>query len=111
MSAVLDFTETMAAAEPMKVFIPEYEFNQDDVYLYNVATKQLIRHYTINSYEVFCARCGGNLFWKTDGASHVYITAGTLDKPTALKVAEHIFVASKSDYYEITDGLPQKDEW
>jgi hypothetical protein len=59
----------------------------------------------------FCSRCGGNLFWKTDGADQVYITAGTLDKPTGLKVAEHIFVASKSDYYAITDGLPQKDEW
>lgn len=59
----------------------------------------------------FCSRCGSNLFWKTDGADQVYITAGTLDKPTGLKIAEHIFVASKSDYYAITDGLPQKDEW
>ena len=41
----------------------------------------------------------------------IYITAGTLDKPTGVKTAEHIFVASKSDYYDITDGLPQKDEW
>lgn len=58
MSAVLaDFAEL--ATMPMKVFIPEYEFNDDDVYLYNVATKQLIRHYAISSHEVFCARYGG----------------------------------------------------
>lgn len=59
----------------------------------------------------FCAHCGGNVFWKQDGAGDIYITAGTIDRPTGLEIAEHIFVASKSDYYEITDGLPQKDEW
>jgi hypothetical protein len=59
----------------------------------------------------FCIRCGGNLFWQTPGSNEIYVTAGTLDKPTGLKVAQHIFVGSKSDYYDITDGLPQKDEW
>lgn len=59
----------------------------------------------------FCTRCGGNLFWKQTGSGDVYITAGTLDQPTGLKIAEHIFVASKSDYYDLTDNLPQKDEW
>lgn len=59
----------------------------------------------------FCKRCGGNLFWKQAGSSDTYITAGTLDKPTGLKISEHIFVASKSDFYDITDGLPQKDAW
>lgn len=59
----------------------------------------------------FCTRCGGNLFWKQDGSNVIYVTAGTLDKPTGLKIGEHIFVASKSDYYDIADGLPQKDEW
>jgi hypothetical protein len=26
-------------------------------------------------------------------------------------VAEHIFVAEKSDYYTIDDGAPRKQEW
>ena len=59
----------------------------------------------------FCTRCGGNLFWKRAGDAEVFVTAGTLDRPTGVRLAEHIFVASKSDYYEITDGLPQKPEW
>lgn len=59
----------------------------------------------------FCSRCGGNVFWKQTGSPDIYITAGTLDKPTGVRVAEHIFVASKSDFYDITDGLPQKTEW
>jgi hypothetical protein len=59
----------------------------------------------------FCNRCGSNLFWKQQGSGDTYITAGSLDQPTGLKLSEHIFVASKSDFYDITDGLPQKDEW
>lgn len=59
----------------------------------------------------FCTRCGGNLFWKADPGDEVYVTLGSLDVPTGLRLSEHIFVASKSDFYEITDALPQKDEW
>ena len=59
----------------------------------------------------FCSRCGGNLFWKQRGRDAISITAGTLDTPTGLTVEEHIFVADKSDYYAIEDGLPMKQRW
>jgi hypothetical protein len=59
----------------------------------------------------FCTRCGGNLFWRPSSGSSISITAGSVDPPTRLRVAEHIYVGSKSDYYEIADGLPQKHEW
>ena len=61
----------------------------------------------------FCARCGGNLFWRhvTPGADHVAVMAGSIDPPTGLRLVRHIFVASKSDYYDITDGAPQHAEW
>jgi hypothetical protein len=49
----------------------------------------------------FCNRCGGNLFWRVNGASKTSIMAGTLDTPTGLRIAEHIFVEDKSDYYDI----------
>jgi len=45
------------------------------------------------------------------GRSVKYRTAvalGALDALTGLKMAEHIFVAGKGDYYDTTDGLPQK---
>ncbi|WP_210212279.1 MULTISPECIES: GFA family protein [unclassified Mesorhizobium] len=57
----------------------------------------------------FCSRCGGNLFWKAEPGAETYVTAGTLDRPTGLRLGEHIFVGSKSDFYELT--LPQKHEW
>ena len=62
----------------------------------------------------FCTRCGSNLFWRQTagpGMDQTSIMAGTLDAPTGLKVMQHIFVADKSDYYEITDGLPQASQW
>lgn len=57
----------------------------------------------------FCGSCGGNLFWRgiSDGTS--FVTLGTLDRPTNLKIGRHIFVGSKSDYDEISDNLPQAD--
>jgi hypothetical protein len=61
----------------------------------------------------FCVRCGGNLFWRqiTPGTDTISIMAGTLDNPTGLKIARHIFVADKSDYYEIRDPVPQSAGW
>jgi hypothetical protein len=59
----------------------------------------------------FCRTCGGNLFWKPDHGDYVSITAGSIDPPTGLRIAEHIYVGSKSDFYDITDRLPQKKAW
>ncbi|HXQ32361.1 MAG TPA: GFA family protein [Steroidobacteraceae bacterium] len=57
----------------------------------------------------FCSRCGGNLFWRPTTGERAWtsIMAGTLDPPTHLKIRQHIFVADKSDYYTIADGVPQ----
>jgi hypothetical protein len=55
----------------------------------------------------FCANCGSPLFWDGKGKDYLAIAAGGLDVPTGLKIERHIFVADKSDYYAIDDGLPQ----
>jgi hypothetical protein len=59
----------------------------------------------------FCNRCGGNLFWRETSGTATSIMAGTLDTPTGLRMERHIFVADKSDYYDIDDGLPQEQQW
>lgn len=61
----------------------------------------------------FCARCGSNLFWRriAPDSDTISILAGTLDPPTGLKLVAHIFVADKSDYYEIADGVPRHAAW
>jgi hypothetical protein len=41
------------------------------------------------------------LFWEPTPTTHISISAGSLDRPTGLKVMEHIFLAQKGDYYEL----------
>ena len=38
----------------------------------------------------------------------VSIAAGTLDPPTGLATAAHVFVGDSGDYYAICDGLPRR---
>jgi len=52
----------------------------------------------------FCAACGSALFWD-GGGEEIGINVGSLDQPTGLKLAQHIFVDEKADYYEIDDRL------
>ena len=54
----------------------------------------------------FCNRCGGSVFWRKDNDDTISISAGMFENPTGLETAEHIFVDSKPDYYEISDSLP-----
>src|SRR5579859_1240659 len=58
----------------------------------------------------FCESCGSQLFWDSPGLDYIAIMAGSIDAPTGLTGAGHIFVGSKGDYYEICDTLPQKAE-
>ncbi len=57
----------------------------------------------------FCGLCGSNLFWEGPG-THLSIFAGTIDAPTGLQLAAHIFCADKGDYYDIADDLPCADQ-
>ncbi|VDS06915.1 Glutathione-dependent formaldehyde-activating enzyme [Paracoccus haematequi] len=56
----------------------------------------------------FCPECGSSLFWRQIGAANPEIAAGAVDSPTGLRLAGHIYVADKGDYYDIADGLPQE---
>ena len=55
----------------------------------------------------FCSICGAHLFWEPLGSARISVFMGCLDEPTGLRLADHIFVGEKGDYYEITDGPPQ----
>ncbi|HUB85528.1 MAG TPA: GFA family protein, partial [Rhizomicrobium sp.] len=59
----------------------------------------------------FCSVCGSVLFWEPIGMNFVAVAMGAFDKPTGARLAKHIFVGDKGDYYEIADGLPQHDDY
>ncbi|OAM76800.1 GFA family protein [Devosia elaeis] len=55
----------------------------------------------------FCSICGSPMFFDPPGADWIGLHLGSFDGPTGTRVAKHIFVADKGDYYEICDGAPQ----
>lgn len=65
-------------------------------------------HASAQAKRGFCARCGSFLFWKAHDEGTISFALGAVEKPTGLKIEKHIFTASKGDFYEIADGLPQK---
>ncbi|MBB4102739.1 GFA family protein [Allorhizobium borbori] len=55
----------------------------------------------------FCSVCGSSLFFDPPHRDWIAIAMGAFDGATNTRLALHIFVADKGDYYEIADGLPQ----
>jgi hypothetical protein len=58
----------------------------------------------------FCKECGASLFFKPLGKDIIEVAPGSIDGPTGTMLAGHIFVAFKGDYYELADGLPQRQD-
>lgn len=72
---------------------------------------------TLREYETpaggrrgFCSACGSSL-WFRSAAGEFSVEAGTVAGATGGRLAGHIFVASRGDYYGIDDGLPQAGRW
>jgi hypothetical protein len=57
----------------------------------------------------FCPACGCFLFWKANDENAMSFSLGAIDGPTGLKLQTHIFGADKGDYYDIADGVPQRE--
>lgn len=58
----------------------------------------------------FCTACGSSLFWDPVFRDWIGIAMGAFDTPTDTHRGVHIFVADKGDYYDIADGLPQRQD-
>jgi hypothetical protein len=61
--------------------------------------------------RAFCRVCGSSLPDPDPGATDFYLPAGTLDDDPGARPAGHIFVGSKAPWVEISDELPQFDEY
>ena len=51
----------------------------------------------------FCARCGSVLFWERTTSTDRYVTLGSLDGASGLRIERHVFVAEAGDYYDAPD--------
>jgi hypothetical protein len=60
----------------------------------------------------FCSGCGSPIYSHGDKYPHIVaVRCGTLDTDLPLRPSVHAFVASKANWDEITDGLPQHAEY
>lgn len=55
----------------------------------------------------FCQECGSSVLFDELPDPKIGICAGSLDAPSGVREKNHIYAASKGDYYEIDDGLPK----
>ena len=76
--------------------------------------EELLTHYASSPGEqrTFCRVCGSNLVTKFEKHKEWYgFPLGTLDTDPGVKPACHVFVGSKAPWFEITDNLPQHEEF
>lgn len=55
----------------------------------------------------FCSICGSSLFWDPLHRDWIGLAMGAFDTATRTRLAVHIFVADKGDYYDVSDGAEQ----
>jgi hypothetical protein len=58
-----------------------------------------------------CAACGSFLFSVVRNGDYVHVALGSLVDAPSIRPEEHIFVGSKAPWFEITDDLPQHEEY
>ena len=62
--------------------------------------------------KTFCSVCGSNLIsLLEDNPDFIGLPIGGLEQDPGGRPEMHIFVGSKSPWHDITDDLPQYDEW
>lgn len=60
----------------------------------------------------FCSGCGSPIYSQGEKHKHIVsVRCGTLDSDLPLRPSVHAFVASKANWVEITDELPQFPEY
>jgi hypothetical protein len=58
-----------------------------------------------------CGACGSLLYSVVRDGAYVHVAMGSLADEPSIRPGEHIFVGSKAPWFEITDGLPQSEEY
>lgn len=79
-----------------------------------VKGEELIRFYESSpgEHKAFCSVCSTSLFTRFDAQPEAFgFPLGTLDTDPGVRAQRHVFVGSKAPWFEITDDLPQYDEF
>ncbi len=63
------------------------------------------------SNDTRCRTCGSLLFSVVRDGDYVHVALGSLVDAPSIRPSGHIFVGSKAPWFEITDDLPQYEEY
>jgi hypothetical protein len=58
-----------------------------------------------------CGVCGSLLYSVVRDGAYVHVAMGSLVDEPSIRPTDHIFVGSKAPWFEITDDLPQSEEY
>ncbi len=62
-------------------------------------------------YRAFCNRCGSQLYSRVDAIPGILrLRVGVINEPLGKGPAQHVYVGSKSDWFGITDDIPQYEK-
>ena len=77
------------------------------------AGQDLIQQYESSpgTHRNFCRVCGSRVPSKARDGHIYFVPAGLLDDDPGVRPALHMFVGSKAPWWEISDDLPQFEEW
>ena len=65
-----------------------------------------------SSIKTFCSICGSSLIsLYENNPDYIGLPLGGLDQDPGTRPVMNLFVGSKAPWYDITDGLPQHEEW
>jgi hypothetical protein len=74
-------------------------------------TAGLLVHGDDDLNDTRCAACGSLLYSVVREGAYVHVALGSLVDTPSIRPTKHIFVGSKAPWFEITDDLPQFDEY
>ena len=64
-----------------------------------------------NGNHTRCGICGSLLYSVVRDGAYVHVAMGSLVDDPSIRPTGHIFVGSKAPWFEITDDLPQRQEY
>lgn len=79
-----------------------------------VSGEKLVKYYESSpgEHKGFCSECGSSLLTRFDQHPEVVgFPLGTLDTDPGVRAGRHVFVGSKAPWFDITDQLPQHEEY
>lgn len=79
-----------------------------------VSGEKLVKYYESSpgEHKGFCSECGSSLLTRFDQHPEVVgFPLGTLDTDPGVRAERHVFVGSKAPWFDITDQLPQHEEY